>query len=56
MALTATATKRVQEDILKSLRLSKDTNVVLTSFFRPNLRFKVSLMMTICIPIFLVTP
>ncbi|CAL5208608.1 unnamed protein product [Lathyrus oleraceus] len=41
MALTATATKRVQEDILKSLRMSKDTNVVLTSFFRPNLRFTV---------------
>ncbi|XP_029125623.1 ATP-dependent DNA helicase Q-like SIM isoform X2 [Cajanus cajan] len=38
MALTATATKRVQEDILKSLRMSKETNVVLTSFFRSNLR------------------
>ncbi|GAU29355.1 hypothetical protein TSUD_31610 [Trifolium subterraneum] len=41
MALTATATKRVREDILKSLRMSKDTSVVLTSFFRPNLRFMV---------------
>ncbi|XP_004495713.1 ATP-dependent DNA helicase Q-like SIM [Cicer arietinum] len=41
MALTATATKRVREDILKSLCLSKDTHVVLTSFFRPNLRFTV---------------
>lgn len=41
MALTATATKRVREDILKSLRLSKDTSLVLTSFFRPNLRFMV---------------
>ncbi|CAL0320970.1 unnamed protein product [Lupinus luteus] len=41
MALTATATKKVREDILKSLCLSKDTNVVLTSFFRSNLRFTV---------------
>ncbi|KAK2456581.1 RECQ helicase SIM [Trifolium repens] len=41
MALTATATTRVREDILKSLRMSKDTSVVLTSFFRPNLRFMV---------------
>jgi len=43
MALTATATKRVREDILKSLHMSKETNVVLTSFFRSNLRFMVSL-------------
>ncbi|KAJ1377633.1 Ubiquitin-associated domain [Sesbania bispinosa] len=42
MALTATATKRVREDILKSLCMSKETNVVLTSFFRSNLRFMVS--------------
>ncbi|KAJ1387416.1 Winged helix-like DNA-binding domain superfamily [Sesbania bispinosa] len=41
MALTATATKRVREDILKSLCMSKETNVVLTSFFRSNLRFTV---------------
>ncbi|MED6193480.1 hypothetical protein PIB30_019953 [Stylosanthes scabra] len=41
MALTATATHRVQEDILKSLRMSKETIVVLTSFFRSNLRFMV---------------
>ncbi|TKY52246.1 ATP-dependent DNA helicase Q SIM [Spatholobus suberectus] len=41
MALTATATKRVREDILKSLHMSKETNVVLTSFFRSNLRFMV---------------
>ncbi|WJX19547.1 DNA helicase [Trifolium repens] len=41
MALTATATKRVRKDILKSLCMSKDTSVVLTSFFRPNLRFMV---------------
>ena len=56
MALTATATKRVREDILKSLLLSKDTSVVLTSFFRPNLRFMVSVLMTIPILIFLVNP
>ncbi|XP_014514758.1 ATP-dependent DNA helicase Q-like SIM isoform X5 [Vigna radiata var. radiata] len=41
MALTATATKRVREDILKSLQMSKETKVCLTSFFRPNLRFMV---------------
>ncbi|XP_021898982.1 ATP-dependent DNA helicase Q-like SIM [Carica papaya] len=39
MALTATATIRVREDILKSLCMSKETKIVLTSFFRPNLRF-----------------
>lgn len=42
MALTATATIHVREDILKSLRMSKETKIVLTSFFRPNLRFSVS--------------
>lgn len=42
MALTATATVRVREDILKSLSMSKETKVVVTSFFRPNLRFSVS--------------
>ncbi|KAL2325530.1 hypothetical protein Fmac_024588 [Flemingia macrophylla] len=41
MALTATATKKVREDILKSLCMSKETNVVLTSFFRSNLCFMV---------------
>ncbi|XP_061338027.1 ATP-dependent DNA helicase Q-like SIM [Gastrolobium bilobum] len=41
MALTATATNTVREDILKSLCMSKETNVVLTSFFRSNLRFMV---------------
>ncbi|RDX86127.1 ATP-dependent DNA helicase Q-like SIM, partial [Mucuna pruriens] len=41
MALTATATKRVREDILKSLHMSKETNVVLTSFFRSNLHFMI---------------
>ncbi|KAK7269357.1 hypothetical protein RIF29_22082 [Crotalaria pallida] len=41
MALTATATNKVREDILKSLCMPRDTNVVLTSFFRSNLRFMV---------------
>ncbi|KAG7552088.1 DEAD/DEAH box helicase domain [Arabidopsis thaliana x Arabidopsis arenosa] len=41
MALTATATVHVQEDILESLHLSKETKIVLTSFFRPNLQFSV---------------
>lgn len=42
MALTATATSQVREDILKSLTMSNETKVVLTSFFRANLRFSVS--------------
>lgn len=42
MALTATATVQVREDILKSLCMSKETKIILTSFFRPNLRFSVS--------------
>ncbi|KAL2940979.1 ATP-dependent DNA helicase Q-like SIM [Bienertia sinuspersici] len=41
MALTATATIHVREDIIKSLRLSKEAKVVLTTFFRPNLQFSV---------------
>ncbi|KAK9292683.1 hypothetical protein L1049_020662 [Liquidambar formosana] len=41
MALTATATIRVREDILESLCMSKETKIVITSFFRPNLRFSV---------------
>lgn len=41
MALTATATVQVREDILKSLCMSKETKIILTSFFRPNLRFSV---------------
>lgn len=41
MALTATATVQVREDILKSLSMSKETKVVVTSFFRPNLRLSV---------------
>ncbi|GLT72437.1 hypothetical protein SLA2020_443720 [Shorea laevis] len=41
MALTATATIQVREDILKSLCMSRETKIVLTSFFRPNLRFLV---------------
>lgn len=42
MALTATATLPVREDIVKSLQMSEHTEIVLTSFFRPNLRFTVS--------------
>ncbi|XP_068659463.1 LOW QUALITY PROTEIN: ATP-dependent DNA helicase Q-like SIM [Aristolochia californica] len=49
MALTATATTDVREDILKSLHMSKETKVVLTSFFRPNLRFSVRHSRTSCI-------
>ncbi|PUZ64061.1 hypothetical protein GQ55_3G113600 [Panicum hallii var. hallii] len=41
MALTATATIPVREDIVKSLKMSEDTKIVLTSFFRPNLQFSV---------------
>ncbi|WOG84369.1 hypothetical protein DCAR_0103552 [Daucus carota subsp. sativus] len=41
MALTATATIQVREDIRKSLHMSGETRTVLTSFFRPNLRFSV---------------
>ncbi|KAK1430110.1 hypothetical protein QVD17_12627 [Tagetes erecta] len=41
MALTATATTRVREDILLSLHMSEDPVIVLTTFFRPNLRFSV---------------
>ncbi|XP_062180440.1 ATP-dependent DNA helicase Q-like SIM [Phragmites australis] len=41
MALTATATVPVREDIVKSLKMSVDTAIVLTSFLRPNLRFNV---------------
>lgn len=41
MALTATATIRVRDDILKSLCMSKDSKIIVTSFFRPNLRFSV---------------
>ncbi|KAL6607826.1 hypothetical protein ACP70R_040889 [Stipagrostis hirtigluma subsp. patula] len=41
MALTATATVPVREDIVKSLKMSEDTTIILTSFFRPNLRFTV---------------
>lgn len=42
MALTATATKCVQEDIINCLCMSKEAEIVLTSFFRSNLRFSVS--------------
>eukprot|EP00850_Spirogloea_muscicola_P022454 SM000296S11289 [mRNA] locus=s296:13548:19151:+ [translate_table: standard] len=41
MALTATATPTVREDVLGSLRMGPGAVVVLTSFFRPNLAFKV---------------
>ncbi|KAK3137483.1 hypothetical protein QOZ80_5BG0452900 [Eleusine coracana subsp. coracana] len=41
MALTATATVPVREDIVKSLKMSDDTVIVLTTFFRSNLRFTV---------------
>ncbi|GLT28931.1 hypothetical protein SLA2020_038330 [Shorea laevis] len=41
MALTATATVQVREDVINSLHMSKETKIVLTSFFRPNLRFSV---------------
>ncbi|CAL4917369.1 unnamed protein product [Urochloa decumbens] len=41
MALTATATIPVRDDIVKSLKMLEDTTIVLTSFFRPNLRFSV---------------
>eukprot|EP00850_Spirogloea_muscicola_P014339 SM000102S09197 [mRNA] locus=s102:169006:174678:- [translate_table: standard] len=41
MALTATATPTVREDVLASLRMGPGAVVVLTSFFRPNLAFKV---------------
>lgn len=44
MALTATATNLVREDVLKSLHMSKETKIVLTSFFRPNLQFIVSIL------------
>jgi ATP-dependent DNA helicase RecQ len=40
LALTATATPRVREDILRSLRM-RDPEVVVTSFNRPNLTYRV---------------
>uniref|UniRef100_A0A1D1ZDN4 ATP-dependent DNA helicase n=2 Tax=Anthurium amnicola TaxID=1678845 RepID=A0A1D1ZDN4_9ARAE len=41
MALTATATVPVRQDIIQSLLMSEETQIILTSFFRPNLRFSV---------------
>ncbi|XP_072955396.1 ATP-dependent DNA helicase Q-like SIM [Typha angustifolia] len=41
MALTATATIPVRQDIVKSLHMSKEMKIILTSFFRPNLQFTV---------------
>ncbi len=40
LALTATATPRVRDDILRSLRM-RDPEVVVTSFNRPNLTYRV---------------
>jgi ATP-dependent DNA helicase RecQ len=40
LALTATATPRVRQDILRSLRM-RDPRVVVTSFNRPNLTYRV---------------
>ncbi len=40
LALTATATPRVRQDILRSLRM-RDPEVVVTSFNRPNLTYRV---------------
>jgi len=40
MALTATATPRVKADIIASLQL-EDTQLIQTSFFRPNLSYQV---------------
>lgn len=40
LALTATATPRVREDILRSMRL-RDPKVVVTGFNRPNLTYRV---------------
>jgi ATP-dependent DNA helicase RecQ len=40
MALTATATPKVKADIIASLQL-KDTQLIQTSFFRPNLSYQV---------------
>ena len=40
MALTATATPKVKSDIIESLQL-EDTQLIQTSFFRPNLSYQV---------------
>ena len=40
MALTATATEKVKTDIISSLQL-EDTQLIQTSFFRPNLSYQV---------------
>ncbi|XP_028555218.1 ATP-dependent DNA helicase Q-like SIM [Dendrobium catenatum] len=48
MALTATATLDVREDVIESLHMSRETKIVLTSFFRPNLRFSVKHSRTSC--------
>ncbi|XP_039170205.1 ATP-dependent DNA helicase Q-like SIM [Eucalyptus grandis] len=41
MALTATATNHVRKDIIQCLCMSKETKIVLTSFYHSNLRFSV---------------
>jgi ATP-dependent DNA helicase RecQ len=41
VALTATATHAVREDVVKQLRL-RDPNIFVTGFARPNLRFEVT--------------
>ncbi|KAK2632730.1 hypothetical protein EUGRSUZ_L01167 [Eucalyptus grandis] len=41
MALTATATNHVRKDVIQCLCMSKETKIVLTSFYRSNLRFSV---------------
>lgn len=41
MALTATATPAVQQDIIQNLRLNDDALLVKTTFDRPNLKLTV---------------
>ncbi|XP_070552509.1 ATP-dependent DNA helicase Q5-like [Ptychodera flava] len=41
IALTATATKHVQEDVLTALKLKKPVSIFRTSCFRPNLNYDV---------------
>ncbi|KAL3733335.1 hypothetical protein ACJRO7_022806 [Eucalyptus globulus] len=41
MALTATATNHVRKDVIQCLCMSKETKIVLTSFYHSNLRFSV---------------
>jgi bloom syndrome protein len=41
MALTATATERVQKDVLTQLKMKDDAKVFVSGFNRPNLRYEV---------------